>query len=189
MILRLDNKWRFIIGRNGVNLSRCFWAIMVLPLSFFSAQAQQLNGVWRGCFTVGLGNNEEKYNYEIQLVSKAGNKIEGIAYSYRNKSFFGKTEIRGKILPDNKLQFHERKLLQLQDAQEENLSFMSCTLENYSLNGKNILEGHFTSFNPQSKKPGASGQIHLVKKSNSSFYKEDFLTKSGKKKPANATAK
>ncbi|MGZ5254590.1 MAG: hypothetical protein ACXWV4_09575 [Flavitalea sp.] len=75
--------------------------LVALVFSIFSANAQNLTGIWRGTRTQSAGGCFPEYSLELQI-TYSGNNILGRAYNYYNKEQYTKILFSGKYNPTTK---------------------------------------------------------------------------------------
>jgi len=146
--------------------------------------AQKLTGIWRGYFVQQDYNPlsgefvEDRYKYEVQINQLSDGSLEGVTYSYKEKSFYGKASLHGifRIATKNVL-LKETKMLDLKMSGQCVACLMTCYLD-YTKSGKlEILSGSYTSQNAEQKTDCGSGSIYLEKVTTTDFEKEPFLLK------------
>ena len=146
--------------------------------------AQKLTGIWRGYFVQQDYNPlsgefvEDRYKYEVQINQLSDGSLEGVTYSYKEKSFYGKASLHGifRIATKNVL-LKETKMLDLKMSGQSVACLMTCYLD-YTKSGKlEILSGSYTSQNAEQKTDCGSGSIYLEKVTTTDFEKEPFLLK------------
>lgn len=147
-------------------------------------------GIWRGYFYSGYGAFKQQYKYEVQLNElpnpNSQKALQGVTYSYRSTVFYGKASLQGIYDSKNKsITIKELKLVELKIADKSEPCLMTCYLDYRKEGTIEILEGTFTSINANSKGDCGSGYVHLERKTESDFQKEDFLVK--KTKPSTKT--
>jgi len=151
---------------------------LLIPVWGFS---QNLSGIWKGFFSTGFGNDKQYYKYEAQIVLD-GQAVSGVAYSYLNKTFYGKSQLGGAYnATAKKLEANETKLVSFSNSNSSNVCLMHSKLSYFKRGTKDILEGTFSSVNSVTGADCSSGYVYLEKSTNSDFYAEPFLAK-GKKK-------
>ena len=172
-------------------------SILCLLLVAAMAQAQNITGIWRGTFynvRDMMYGNGTKSRYEVQIDDSKkpiGGKygVAGITYSYQSTKFYGKASLRGIWDRVSKsLIFEENKLLEYKYSDGNNIYLFNCVLDYRKEDGKEILEGTFTSKHYKTGEDGGSGRVYLEKVPDSDFELEDFLKKKaplakGKVKP------
>jgi hypothetical protein len=170
---------------------RLIFTLFTLLLLSFSAESQNITGIWRGYFSSanGLyrdGIREEMYKYEVQIDEKKDKSVKGVTYSYKSTVFYGKASTQGIYTPASKtLIIKETGLLELEIGDKSQPCLMTCYLD-YSKMGKlEVLQGNFISINVKDKGDCGSGKVYLERVAKSDFTPEDFLVK---KKPTD-TAK
>jgi hypothetical protein len=171
---------------------------MILRAAIFSAIlffsqfliAQNLTGIWRGYFyspaDIAMGGS--RYRYEVQIENK-GRETKGVTYSYQTTRFYGKASLVGVWSPDSKnLVINEDRMLELKIEGGGDGCLMTCYLTYRKEDGKEYLEGSYTSYNMNNKERGCGGgKVLLEKVPDTDFELEDFLVK--KSSPANSTGK
>lgn len=170
---------------------RLIFTPFILLLLSFSAESQNITGIWRGYFSSanGLyrdGVREEMYKYEVQIDEKKDKSVKGVTYSYKSTVFYGKASLQGIYTPASKtLIIKETGLLELEIGDKSQPCLMTCYLD-YSKMGKlEVLQGNFISINVKDKGDCGSGKVYLERVTKSDFTPENFLDK---KKPVD-TAK
>lgn len=169
-------------------------AIGLLLLFTLPTQAQDITGIWRGYFYSGYGPNMQKYQYEVQinqLDSKNGpgsaNPIKGVTYSYHTVTFYGKAHFVG--IYNKSLKQLTLKEDTLYEVKMDALSFsclMTSYLDYHKVDGKEVLEGNFSSITTAKGADCGSGTVYLERVQESDFKKEAFLLK---KTPGNTEKK
>ena len=163
-------------------MNRLLLFILLFNISGFS-YAQNLTGIWRGYF---ITENMQQYRYEVQMEQTRNNTLSGVTYSYRERSFYGKTSMTGnyKSVSGSTL-IQEIKTLEVRMA----LGFVACIqkcLLTYTKSGREeFLEGTFNSvFEKTDSSSGyikgencGGGRMYLRKVTTSDFYIEPFLRK------------
>ena len=174
---------------------RLIFTLFTLLLVSFSAQSQNITGIWRGYFSSanGLyrdGIREEMYKYEVQIDEKKDKSVKGVTYSYKSTVFYGKASIQGIYTPASKtLIIKETGLLELEIGDKSQPCLMTCYLD-YSKMGKlEVLQGNFISINVKDKGDCGSGKVYLERVEKSDFVPEDFLLKKKPTDTAKATTK
>jgi hypothetical protein len=169
---------------------RLIFTLFTLLLVSFSAQSQNITGIWRGYFSSanGLyreGVREEMYKYEIQIDEKSDKSVKGVTYSYKSTIFYGKASMQGIYTPVSKtLIIKETGLIELEIGDKSQPCLMTCYLD-YSKMGKiEVLQGSFISVNLKDKGDCGSGKVYLERVAKSDFKPEDFLLK---KKPSDSS--
>ncbi|MCX6205048.1 MAG: hypothetical protein NTZ19_02200 [Bacteroidetes bacterium] len=168
---------------------RLIFTLFTLLLLSFSAESQNITGIWRGYFSSsnGLyrdGVREEMYKYEVQIDEKKDKSVKGVTYSYKSTVFYGKASLQGIYTPASKtLIIKETGLLELEIGDKSQPCLMTCYLD-YSKMGKlEVLQGNFISVNVKDKGDCGSGKVYLERVTKSDFVPEDFLVK---KKPSDS---
>jgi hypothetical protein len=166
---------------------RLIFTLFTLLLLSFSAESQNITGIWRGYFSSANGVyrdgiREEMYKYEVQIDEKKDKSVKGVTYSYKSTVFYGKASIQGIYTPASKtLIIKETGLLELEIGDKSQPCLMTCYLD-YSKMGKlEVLQGNFISINVKDKGDCGSGKVYLERVAKSDFIPEDFLVK---KKPS-----
>ncbi len=143
-----------------------------------SAQAQSLTGIWRGTFyspaDIAMGGS--KYRYEVQI-NNNGRETKGVTYSYQNTRFYGKASLVGVWSPSTKnLVLQEDKMLELKIAGGGDGCLMTCYLTYKKENGKEYLEGTYSSSNMNNPNQNCGGgRVFLEKVPDTDFELEPFL--------------
>ena len=146
--------------------------------------SQNITGIWRGFFfeRVVKGNrnlnneNEQKYNFEVQINQHEGGQIDGVTYSYKSKRFYGKASFKGSFdINLKKVLIVEQNMLDAKVDDKSDICTMSCTLSYIKENGKVYLKGTFISKNNKRKIECSAGDVQLEMVGNSMFKKESFL--------------
>jgi hypothetical protein len=150
-----------------------------LCLSFFPI-AQNLTGIWRGYFysPADIAAGGSRYRYEVQIDNK-GRETKGVTYSYQTTRFYGKASLVGVWSPDSKnLVLKEDRMLELKIEGGGDGCLMTCYLTYRKEDGKEFLEGTYTSYNMNNKDRGCGGgKVFLEKVPDTDFELEDFLVK------------
>lgn len=162
----------------------------ILLLLSFSAESQNITGIWRGYFSSanGLyrdGVREEMYKYELQILEKKDKSVKGVTYSYKTTVFYGKATIQGIYTPASKtLIIKETGLLELEIGDKSQPCLMTCYLDYSKIDKLEVLQGNFISVNVKDKGDCGSGKVYLERVAKSDFKPEDFLLN---KKPTDTT--
>lgn len=171
-------------------MMRLIFTLFTLLLLSFSAESQNITGIWRGYFSSANGVyrdgvREEMYKYEVQIDEKKDKSVKGVTYSYKSTVFYGKASLQGIYTPASKtLIIKETGLLELEIGDKSQPCLMTCYLD-YSKMGKlEVLQGNFISVNVKDKGDCGSGKVYLERVTKSDFVPEDFLLK---KKPADSS--
>lgn len=161
----------------------------------FSANAQDLTGIWRGNFKgenarylEALGQ-ESRYKVELQVDQNA-KAFSGVTYSYLTTVFYGKATCKGTVNPTNgKVFIEELKIVEVRMSGGSNACVMTYFLQYSKVGNEEFLEGTYTSMNTSDSSNCGRGQVFLRKVQTSDFYKEPFLLKKeAEKKPPVAKA-
>lgn len=163
-------------------MKRLFFLFFILS-SFFSISSfsQDLTGIWRGYF---ISDNNEQYRYEIQMEQSKNNALSGVTYSYREKSFYGKTSMTGNFtLTSGNALIQELKTLEVRMKLGSVACIQKCLLTYTKSGREEFLEGTFTSvFEKTDSASGyikgancGGGRMYLRKVITSDFYIEPFL--------------
>ena len=153
-----------------------------LPAFCISLSAQNLTGIWRGYFITDEG---DQYRFETQIEQK-NNRLSGVTYSYRDKSFYGKCTMTGNFSKGagNAL-IQEIKTIEVRMSLASSACIQKCLLT-YARSGKEeFLEGTFSSIIEKTDTLRGSrrgddcggGKMVLRKVVTSDFYIEPFLRK------------
>lgn len=165
---------------------KCSWFISLLLIISSSVSSQDLTGIWRGNFYAGVGPFREYYKYEVQIDQQKNLSLQGVTYSYRTTVFYGKATCTGIWFPKTKnVLLKELKLIELKMSGGSDACAMTCDLDYSNEDGKEILQGTFTSVNASNNADCGSGTVYLERVTESDFHTEDFLLK--KKKDTLAT--
>ncbi len=165
---------------------KCSWFISLLLIISSSVSSQDLTGIWRGNFYAGVGPFREYYKYEVQIDQQNNLSLQGVTYSYRTTVFYGKATCTGIWFPKTKnVLLKELKLIELKMSGGSDACAMTCDLDYSNEDGKEILQGTFTSVNASNNADCGSGTVYLERVTESDFHTEDFLLK--KKKDTLAT--
>lgn len=152
--------------------------ILITAFSPCLGFAQNLDGIWKGFFTTGFGDNKQYYKYEVQIVTN-NNDLNGIAYSYLNTDFYGKSQLDGYYSTSTKkLYANEVKLISFSNTNSANVCLMHNVLTYLKIGEKETLEGTFTSANSATGAACGQGYVSLERATQSDFHKEAFLVKS-----------
>lgn len=169
---------------------RLIFTLFTLLLLSFSAESQNITGIWRGYFSSANGMyrdgvREEMYKYELQIDEKKDKSVKGVTYSYKTTVFYGKATIQGIYTPASKtLIIKETGLLELEIGDKSQPCLMTCYLDYSKIDKLEVLQGNFISVNVKDKGDCGSGKVYLERVAKSDFKPEDFLLK---KKPADTT--
>lgn len=143
-----------------------------------SLNAQNLTGIWRGTFynptEIAMGGS--KYRYEVQI-NNNGRESKGVTYSYQTTRFYGKASMVGVWSSSTKnLVLQENDMLDLKITGGGDGCLMTCYLTYKKEDGKEYLEGTYTSFNMNNKNQNCGGgRVFLEKVPDTDFELEDFL--------------
>ncbi len=158
--------------------------ILILCLLSFiltgNLQAQNLTGIWRGTFynptEIAMGGS--KYRYEVQI-NNNGRETKGVTYSYQTTRFYGKASLVGVWSSSSKnLVLQEDKMLDLKITGGGDGCLMTCYLTYKKEDGKEYLEGTYTSYNMNNKNQNCGGgRVFLERVPDTDFELEDFLLK------------
>lgn len=171
-----------------INLIFCFLFLAVAA----NLHAQNLTGIWRGTFynptEIAMGGS--KYRYEVQIDNK-GRETKGVTYSYQTTRFYGKASLVGVWSTSTKnLVLQETEMLDLKITGGGDGCLMTCYLTYKKEDGKEYLEGTYSSYNMNNKNQNCGGgRVFLEKVPDTDFELEDFLKdkapekSSGKVKP------
>jgi hypothetical protein len=156
-----------------------FTLLYLLLLSFISAGAQNVTGIWKGYFVQNtFGYFQDRYKFEVQIAQLDNNAINGVTYSYKTTVFYGKATLGGFYTPGTKvLTVIETKLVEVKIEGESQPCLMTCYLEYNKMGDLETLTGTYTSQNLKDKTDCGSGRVYLEKKLASDFYKEEFVIK------------
>jgi len=156
-----------------------FWFLFCLSFVLSaSLYAQNLTGIWRGTFynpaEIALGGS--KYRYEIQI-NNNGREAKGVTYSYQTTRFYGKASMVGVWSSSSKnLVLQENDMLDLKITGGGDGCLMTCYLTYKKEDGKEYLEGTYTSYNMNNKNQNCGGgRVFLEKVPDTDFELEDFL--------------
>ncbi|PZP49137.1 MAG: hypothetical protein DI598_08565 [Pseudopedobacter saltans] len=151
--------------------------ILVTAFSPMMGITQKISGIWKGYFTTGFGDNKQYYKYEVQILTHP-NGLTGVAYSYLNTSFYGKSHLEGYYNESSKKLFaNEIKLISFSNTNSSNVCLMHNTLSYLKIGEKETLEGTFTSANSVTGDACSEGYVYLERSTKSDFYTEPFLAK------------
>ena len=161
-------------------------SILLWLLVPFVGMSQILNGIWKGFFTTGFGDDKQYYKYEAQIVADGdGSGLSGISYSYLNADFFGKCRLEGHYdASAKKLDVKEVKLVRFSNANRASVCLMHSILSYYKKGNGEVLEGTFTSANSATGSDCGQGYIYLERARKSDFHTEPFLARTKKHLPA-----
>jgi len=167
-----------------------FWLLCFLSFVLSgSLYAQNLTGIWRGTFynpaEIAMGGS--KYRYEVQI-NNNGREAKGVTYSYQTTRFYGKASMVGVWSSSSKnLVLQEDDMLDLKITGGGDGCLMTCYLTYKKEDGKEYLEGTYTSYNMNNKNQNCGGgRVFLEKVPDTDFELEDFLLK---KTPEKSTPK
>lgn len=167
----------------------CSMKLTVTLLSFIAcflssnASAQNLTGVWRGYFYQKSFGYIDRYTFEVQLDHTKTNALNGVTYSYKNKVFYGKAELKGLYTKKTKnATFKEVKLVEVKIDDESQPCLMTCSVEYSKIGDLETITGTYTSKTLATRSRPVStdcgeGRIYLEKTPETDFYKEDFVIK------------
>ncbi len=150
----------------------------IIFLTSISTQAQNLTGIWRGTFfnptEIAMGGS--KYRYEVQI-DNHGRDAQGVTYSYQTTRFYGKASLVGVWSPSTKnLVLQEDKMLDLKITGGGDGCLMTCYLTYKKEDGKEYLEGTYSSSNMNNKNQSCGGgRVFLEKVPDTDFELEPFL--------------
>ncbi len=153
----------------------CFLAMFTI-----GATAQNITGIWKGkCIIYKSEGSEDGNKLEFQVEQLYKDAIKGVYYSFDNKGYFEKAEVRGSYTK-NRFTFSETKIIERIVESQKVCSCSSPCLITYYLRyqKKGNLEtliGTYTSKNVRDKSDCGSGDLYLRKTTASYFYKEKFL--------------
>ena len=160
-------------------LTKACITILVLGSSL-TIQAQNITGIWRGSFfnPAELAMGGARYRYEVQIDNE-GRDAKGVTYSYQTTRFYGKASLVGVWSPSTKnLVLQEDKMLELKIADGGDGCLMTCYLTYRKEDGKEYLEGTYTSSNMNNKNMSCGGgRVFLEKVPDTDFEMEPFLEK------------
>lgn len=150
-----------------------------------------ITGIWRGYFLQKNFNprtgkfEEDRYKYEVQINNLSNNALEGVTYSYRTTTFYGKAALQGIFTKQTQnILIKETKMLELKISGFSEPCLMTCYLD-YKKEGKTeILKGDYTSQNLNTKDACGDGVVYLEKVPDTEFEKEAFLLKPQKQNNA-----
>ena len=167
-----------------------FWLLCLLSfVCMGSLGAQNLTGIWRGSFynptEIAMGGS--KYRYEVQI-NNTGRETKGVTYSYQTTRFYGKASMVGVWSASTKnLVLQEDDMLDLKITGGGDGCLMTCYLTYKKEDGKEYLEGTYTSYNMNNKNQNCGGgRVFLEKVTDTDFELEDFLLN---KTPEKSTTK
>lgn len=153
---------------------------VVLLLTGFHANAQNLTGIWRGYFITDGG---ERYKLEFQVNSSSPNFSSGVSYSYLDVRFYGKASMTGSFVKTSK----NLRIREIRTVEVKNMSGGGACIMNYDLfytksGREEFLEGTFlgkpevkNGTNPYNWGDCGGGKVYLRKVTTSDFYLEPFL--------------
>lgn len=157
------------------------WIFFLAAILFSNGLfAQSLTGIWRGTFfnpaEIAMGGS--KYRYEVQIDNN-GRDAKGVTYSYQTTRFYGKASLVGVWSSASKnLVIQEDRMLDLKITGGGDGCLMTCYLTYKKEDGKEYLEGTYTSFNMNNKSQNCGGgKVFLEKVPDTDFELEDFLLK------------
>jgi hypothetical protein len=88
----------------------CF--VLVLSILVARAEAQPLNGVWRGKISIPQGLGNRGYQVELKLI-RVEDSLRGIAYYYQSADRYARTLVRGYVDPaDGTVRWWDETLLE-----------------------------------------------------------------------------
>ncbi len=160
-------------------ISAILFSIISPQLGF----AQNLTGIWRGSFynptEIAMGG--AKYRYEVQI-DNHGREVKGVTYSYQTTRFYGKASLVGIWSPSSKnFTLKEDRMVDLKIVGGGDGCLMTCYLTYTKADGKEYLEGTYTSYNMNDNNASCGGgKVILERVQDTDFELEDFLVKKGK---------
>lgn len=162
---------------------------LLCSLIGFTAQAQDLTGIWRGHFRSGnnrmfeLPGEEDRYKFEIQLDQRS-RQFKGVTYSYKTTVFYGKAVCNGTVNPaTGKVLLEELKIVEVRMAGGD-ACIMTCFMQYTRAGNEEFLEGYYTSMNTRDSSNCGKGTVFLRRVPASDFYKEPFLVQREKEDAA-----
>jgi len=136
------------------------WFLLLLCITCTGAlNAQNLTGIWRGSFfnpsEIALGGSKSRY--EVQI-NNNGREAKGVTYSYQTTRFYGKASMVGVWSSSSKnLVLQEDAMLDLKITGGGDGCLMTCYLTYKKEDGKEYLEGTYTSYNMNNKTQNCGG--------------------------------
>jgi len=180
MLTVFYSKMQFLKSRFvAMQKSTLFLLFSFISISLFS---QDVTGIWRGSFSSGYGFYKQQYKYEVQVNelngSAAQHAVQGVTYSYRSTSFYGKANLTGMFDKRSKsITIKEIKLVELRMAANSEACLMTCYLDYQKIGKTEVLSGTFSSVFVNNGGDCGTGTVYLEKVPESDFKKEDFLVK------------
>jgi hypothetical protein len=156
-----------------------FAAMLLIFLSAFTLQAQDISGIWRGHFTSEYG---DQYKIEVQVKQTNKNTVTGVTYSYLTTVFYGKATATGFVKKgEKKVLLQEIKTVEVKMGAGSVACIMKYNLT-YTKSGKEeFLEGTYSSayeaatYGAKKGDNCGGGTVFLRKVPTSDFYVEPFL--------------
>ncbi len=154
--------------------------LFLVPIPFFSVQAQDITGIWKGYFRTSGG---EFYKLEFQISNNKSYTATGVSYSYLDVRFYGKATMTGNYIRNSK----KLRIREIRTVEVKNISGGGTCIMNYDLvysrSGKEeFLEGTYLGRNERPLKTDSSfwgdcgdGIVFLRRVTESDFYLEPFL--------------
>lgn len=137
--------------------------ITLLLLGYFTPQAQNLTGIWRGKRTQVNGGCFPEYSLELHVYYSKDNSIMGNAYNYYDKERYTKINFTGRYNPTTK------RLVIIENAVTQFNVPNNCIpcIKTYDLNwseaGKQSLDGDWKGHEMGNNNMCPPGKIHLEK--------------------------
>ncbi len=175
---------------------RKFTLLFLFSLPFL-LNAQDLTGIWRGNFSQKNFNPisgnfaDDTYKYEVQIIQKPDNSLDGVTYSYKKTEFYGKASLHGLMSKKSKnIIIKEIRLIEHHSNNNTSTTCLMTCYFDYVKRGKlEILTGTYTSINTDagnSNNNCGEGTVYLEKVTQSDFDEESFLSKKKSGTIANA---
>ena len=150
--------------------------------------AQDLTGIWRGNFSQKNFNPisgnfaDDTYKYEVQIIQKPDNSLDGVTYSYKKTEFYGKASLHGLMSKKSKnIIIKEIRLIEHHSSNNTSTTCLMTCYFDYVKRGKlEILTGTYTSINTDAGNNSnncGEGTVYLEKVAQSDFDEENFLAK------------
>lgn len=137
--------------------------------TFFSAEAQNLNGVWRGTLTQGPGGCFRVYNIELNI-STNGSNIKGASYHYSDITNYVKEEFNGTYNAEGKtLNISEMKVLTFHVPPDCIPCIKQYNLAYQRKDNKEVLTGDWGGVTMNNYATCPPGQITLSRVAESDF--------------------
>ncbi len=127
-------------------------------------QAQTLTGKWNGYFSPSNDPENRIFTYEMDITELPNEQLNINTYTKQSNKFSAKAIATGLFTKNSKLvsitesRFEDIKM---------NQNLQACLMTNYlsykNIRGHEIIEGTYTSHNPNTKKDCGGGEVYLEK--------------------------